>query len=228
MNKEEQINKIIQNHVLYSMGLGIIPIPLVDIIAVTANQLDMISQLGTVYEKKFSEISGKSFIASVTGASLARVGASFIKAIPGIGSLIGGVSMSVMSGASTYAVGQVARRFFEDGIDLVDIDESRAKEIYEEELEKGKKVAADLKEKSKESKKEPANKTVKATQKTDSKIEKEPAKKETPKKDVSKKDTPKKEDDIYTKLQKLGDLKERGVISEEEFQEMKQSVLDKY
>jgi len=228
MNKEEQINKIIQNHVLYSMGLGIIPIPMVDIIAVTANQLDMISQIGTVYDKKFSEISGKSFIASVTGASLARVGASILKAIPGIGSLIGGVSMSVMSGASTYAVGQVAKRFFEDGVDLEDIDESRAKEIYEEELERGKKVAADLKAKSKDPKEELTDKKVKSTQKTETKIKEDTPKKKVPKKETPKNDAPKKEDDLYTKLQKLGDLKERGVISEEEFQEMKQSVLDKY
>jgi len=111
MTKTEQVDKIINNHVLYSMGLGIVPIPLIDIVGVTAAQLDMLSQIGKVYGKPFSDIAGKSFIASVTGTSMARIGASFIKAIPGIGSIIGGVSMSIMSGASTYALGQVCKRF---------------------------------------------------------------------------------------------------------------------
>jgi len=199
MTREGQVDKIIQNHVLYSMGLGIIPIPLVDIVGVTATQVDMISQIGGLYGKKFSDIAGKSFIASTTGASLARLGASFIKAIPGIGSIIGGVSMSIMSGASTYAIGQVCKRFFEDGLDLEDIDEDLAKTIYEEELEKGKKVASDLKSKADKDKKRPAAATA-----------------------------PKEEEDIYTQLLKLGELKEKGVITDEEFQKMKKALVDKF
>lgn len=201
MTREEQADKIIQNHVLYSMGLGIIPIPLIDIVGVTATQLDMISQIGRIYGKKFSDIAGKSFIASTTGASLARIGASFIKAIPGIGSLIGGVSMSIMSGASTYAIGQVCKRFFEDGLDLEDIDEDLAKTIYEEELEKGKQVASDLKSKAEKEKKQP---TVAATT------------------------APKEEEDIYAQLLKLGELKEKGVITDDEFQKMKKALVDKF
>jgi len=199
MTREEQVDKIINNHVLVSMGLGIIPIPLIDIVGVTAAQLDMLSQIGHVYGKKFSDIAGKSFIASTTGASLARLGASFIKAIPGIGSLIGGVSMSIMSGASTYAIGQVCKRFFEDGLDLEDIDEDLAKTIYEEELEKGKKVASDLKTKAEKEKKQGT---------------KAPPQKE--------------EEDIYTQLLKLGELKEKGVITDEEFQKMKKALVDKF
>ena len=201
MTREEQVDKIIQNHVLYSMGLGIVPIPLIDIVGVTAAQLDMLSQIGKVYGKPFSDIAGKSFIASVTGTSLARIGASFIKAIPGIGSIIGGVSMSIMSGASTYALGQVCKRFFEDGIDLEDIDENLAKNIYEEELEKGKQVASDLKQQAEKEKNAP------------------PAAAATPAKE---------EEDIYTQLLKLGELKEKGVITEEEFQKMKKALVDKF
>lgn len=201
MTREEQVDKIIQNHVLYSMGLGIVPIPLIDIVGVTAAQLDMLSQIGKVYRKPFSDIAGKSFIASVTGTSLARIGASFIKAIPGIGSIIGGVSMSIMSGASTYALGQVCKRFFEDDVSLDDIDEDLARTIYEEELEKGKQVASDLKNKTEK------EKTPKASAAS------APAKEE---------------DDIYTQLLKLGELKDKGVISEEEFQKMKKGLVDKF
>lgn len=201
MTREEQVDKIIQNHVLFSMGLGIIPIPIYDIIGVTAVQLDMLSQIGKIYGKPFSDIAGKSFIASVTGTSLARVGASLIKLIPGVGSIIGGVSMSIMSGASTYALGQVCKRFFDDNINLEDIDEDLAKNIYEEELEKGKQVASDLKQKAEKEK----SSTPTAA----------PA-------------PAKEEEDIYTQLLKLGELKEKGLITEEEFQKMKKALVDKF
>jgi uncharacterized protein (DUF697 family) len=208
MNKEEQIDKIINNHVLYSMGLGIIPIPLVDIAAVTATQLDMLSQIGGVHGKNFSDISGKSFIASTAGATFARLGASFIKAIPGIGSLLGGVSMSIMSGASTYAIGQVAHRFFRDGLELEDIDADLAKSIYEEEFEKGKKVASDLKAKKDND-----------TEETDSSEEIVTEAGNTPDDEKT---------DLYDQLLKLGDLKEKGVITAEEFEEMKKKIVAKF
>lgn len=201
MTKEDRADKIIQNHVLFSMGLGIVPIPLLDIVGVTAAQLDMLSQIGKVYGKPFSDIAGKSFIASVTGMSVARYGASFLKAIPGIGTLIGGVSMSIMSGASTYALGQVCKRFFEDGVDLEDIDENMAKNIYEEELERGKEVASDLKQKSEKQK------------------DSTPFAASAPEKE---------EEDIYAQLLKLGELKEKGVITEDEFQIMKKALVDKF
>lgn len=205
MTKEEQIDKIINNHVLYSMGLGIIPIPLVDIAAITATQLDMLSQIGSVHGKNFSDISGKSFIASTAGATFARIGASFLKAIPGIGSIIGGVSMSIMSGASTYAIGQVSHRFFRDGLDIEDIDTDLAKSIYQEEFEKGKQVAADLKaQKDQTSDQPPAE------------PKEEPAEK-----------APNK-GDVYDELLKLGELKEKGLLSQEEFDKMKKAIVDKF
>lgn len=200
MSKKDEIDKIINNHVLYSMGLGIIPIPFVDIIAVTAMQLDMLSQIGKVHGKNFSEISGKSFIASTTGASIARIGASVIKSIPGIGSILGGVSMAIMSGASTYAIGQVADRFIKDGLDFEDIDMDLAKSIYEEEFEKGKQVAKDLKDKA------DAEKVADGASDPMTELGQS-------------------EDDVYTKLEKLGDLRTKGIITEQEFQTMKAKLI---
>jgi len=205
MTKEEQIDKIINNHVLYSMGLGIIPIPLVDIVAITATQLDMLSQIGNVHGKNFSEISGKSFIASTAGATFARLGASFLKAIPGIGSIIGGVSMSIMSGASTYAIGQVSHRFFRDGLELEDIDTDLAKSIYKEEFEKGKQVAADLKQKKDQAPDDPSDVTATTATKAESA-----------------------KGDVFDELSKLGELKEKGLLSQEEFDKMKKAIVDKF
>ena len=92
-----------------------VPIPLIDIAAVTAVQIDMLRQIATVYGANYDASKGKAFASALAGSTFARIGASVVKALPGIGTVVGGVSMSVLSGASTYAVGTVAIGVFESG-----------------------------------------------------------------------------------------------------------------
>jgi hypothetical protein len=68
---------------------------------------------------------------------MARTGASLIKALPGVGTMLGGVSMSALSGASTYAICQVAIRHFRSDGTFFDLQVDRAREFYQEALTKG-------------------------------------------------------------------------------------------
>ena len=102
MSNRTEAEKIIRSHVLWAMGGGLIPIPLVDFAAVTAIQLEMLQQLARLYDVPYTQNTGKTFVSALTGTTVARLGASMLKAIPGIGSIVGGLSMSVASGASTY------------------------------------------------------------------------------------------------------------------------------
>lgn len=135
MSQRPQANTIIRSHVLWAMGGGLIPIPLVDFAAVTAIQLEMIQQLAQLYGVDYSRSSGKMFVSALTGTTLARLGASFIKAIPGVGTFIGGASMAITSGASTYAVGQVAIDHFSGGGSLSDFVEEKVKTAYDSAFE---------------------------------------------------------------------------------------------
>lgn len=144
--RKKHSDSIIQNHILWSMGAGFIPVPIADLFAVAAVQLDMIRQLARVYEVDFKETEGKALITALTGSSIARLGARAVKFIPGIGSAIGGVTMAVLSGASTYALGQVFRKHFETGGTILDFEPERVKKYYRAQFEKGKKVARDLKQ----------------------------------------------------------------------------------
>ena len=105
--KALEADKIVRSHVLWALGAGLMPVPLFDIAAVTALQMDMLKQLADVYEADFSKSTGKTFVSALAGSTTARIGASLVKAVPGVGTVLGGVSMSALSGASTYAVGQV-------------------------------------------------------------------------------------------------------------------------
>ena len=181
VSSHAKADRIIQEHVIWSIGAGLVPLPILDIVAVTAIQLDMLKQIGTAYGVSFSESEGKAWVSALAGNFVARLGANALKLIPGLGSVIGGVSMSLVSGASTYAIGQVAAGHFERGGSFSDLDMSAARRAYEEELERGKRVATDLSSQKK---------------------------------------------DAIDKLERLGKLKEKGVISAEEFEVQKKRILD--
>lgn len=218
--KRYKADSIIKNHVMFATGAGAIPIPLLDFAGVTAVQLDMMKKLTNLYNENYSENVGKAFIASLTSTSLARMGASLIKAIPIVGTTLGVVSMSIMSGASTYALGNVITQFLERGIGFEDFNEDMARKVYEENLEKGKKVAQDLKNK--------AEQKMEEIQEEDFDIPTTSADTEptaTPN-NPPPKAAP--ENDVYAELMKLGDLREKGVITEEEFAKMKKEIIDKF
>ncbi len=199
---------VIRTHVLLSMGASFIPILLADIFAVSALQLDMIRQLCRVYNIDFKEAQGKAIVSSLTTSTLARAGArSLVKLIPGIGTLIGGVTVSVFAGASTYALGEVFKKHFESGGTILDFDAERLKNVYKEKFEKGKKVAQEWK------KQEDTGSTT--AEDTTSKAEAAPEKEDPA-------------DEVFDRLKKLAKLKEQGVISEEEFQEMKKKLIDNF
>lgn len=101
----------------------------------------VIKQRCTLHGASYEEANGKMWVGALTGGVLARIGASAIKAIPGIGSLIGGLSMSIASGASTWGVGQVVNKHLAAGGTLTDLNVDKARQMYEVEYEKGKQVA---------------------------------------------------------------------------------------
>lgn len=221
--KRYKADNIIRNHVMFATGAGAIPIPLLDFAGVTAVQLDMMKKLTNLYNENYSENVGKAFIASLTSTSLARMGASLLKAVPVIGTALGVISMSIMSGASTYALGNVIAHFLEKGIGFEDFNEDMARKVYEENLEKGKKVAEDLKNKAGQKMEEMSDNDDVEVEVPSPSEDAEPT--STPN-NPPPKATP--ENDVYAELMKLGDLRDKGIITDEEFAKMKKEIIDKF
>lgn len=182
-------DSVIRNHMIWSMGAGFIPVPIADFFAVTAIQLDMIRQLCKLYSVDYRQTEGKAIITSLTGSGLARLGARAVKFIPGVGSVLGGVTMAVLSGASTYALGEVFKKHFETGGTFLDFDPGRLKKYYDKKFEKGKEIAKEIK-KEQEFKEQSVE--------VSTQIE---------------------------RLKELAELKDKGIISEEEFYQMKRKIV---
>jgi uncharacterized protein (DUF697 family) len=195
--REKHADTIIKNHIIWSMGAGLIPVPIVDFFAVSGIQLDMIRQLCKLYDQDFKETQGKAIVTSLTGSGIARMGArAMVKFIPGVGSVIGGVTMAVLSGASSYALGEVFKKHFETGGTFLDFDPKRLKKMYNEKFEKGKQVAEQIK-KEQDAKRKAADQAFE--NKTSGKM--------------------------VDKLKELAELKKEGLITDEEFAAMKKKLI---
>ncbi|MBI1206008.1 MAG: DUF697 domain-containing protein [Azospirillum sp.] len=141
-----EVNGIIKDHVIATMALGLVPVPIFDMVAVVATQLRMTHKLSQAYGVKFVDNVAKSVILSLIGGvvpvqATAVLAAAFFKFVPGIGSFVGGAGVSILSGALTYAIGKVLVQHFESGGTLLDFDPARVRERFKAELDIGKKAA---------------------------------------------------------------------------------------
>ncbi len=242
-----QAEGIVQKHVVWSMGMGAIPIPFLDTIAVSAMQYEMLKQVSNLYGFEISENMGKSLISMLAGGTLVRMGASAAKTIPIIGSFLGGGAMVVLSGASTYAIGSVFIQHFESGGDLFDIDTEKFKTFYKEKFEQGKEYAAEMKEKAKNSMgNEDENLKTDLGKKDEPVMEKDPnapkdgkyehsfqdksGESKVPKQAKPQEAKPTKEEQEdkalkEAKIAELNDLKSKGILTEEEYERMKKKIM---
>jgi len=221
---------IIRNHVIWSMGAGMIPILIADIFAVSALQLDMIKQLCKVYDIDYQETQGKALVTSLTSSTLARIGArSLIKLIPGLG-ILGGVPVAIFAGASTYALGEVFKRHFETGGTILDFDVDRVKKFYQEKFEKGKTVVKDWHKEAKDDPNFSEPYTADAEEVSEDIIQDTPAEAKSDAPEDVVKPVYEEDDqvDVITKLKELGELKSSGVITDEEFLAMKKKLIDDF
>ena len=141
-----EAENIITSHVGYAMAAAAIPVPLADIAAVTLVQLDMVKALSAEFEVDYDQNSGDALLAALAGASAARLGASLFKVIPVAGSLIGAAAQIVLSGASTYAVGQVFGGIYADARPLANVDADALRDRYDEYVAKGRRLAHNLRD----------------------------------------------------------------------------------
>lgn len=145
--RQQKALKTVKQYMWWSMGAGLIPVPIVDLAAVSGTQLKMLSEISKIYEVPFQESRGKAIIGSLLSFVLSHSMAcgaigSLVKAIPVVGALAGAPAMVAFCGASAWALGNVFIRHFEAGGTLLDFDPEKAKEYYKAQFEEGQKIAA--------------------------------------------------------------------------------------
>src|ERR1700720_1328738 len=112
-SRDELALQLVDRLSLWSGAAGLIPLPLVDVAAVGGVQFYMLRRLSEIYGVPFSDNRGKSILASVAGAVIpASASTSVIKSLPGIGTVIGALTMPVVSAGATWVIGKLFIQHF--------------------------------------------------------------------------------------------------------------------
>lgn len=140
-------DSIIEDHIWFSTVPGMLPVPVLDVVAISAVQVDMIRQLCRHYGQPFDEQRGKAIVLSLTTSAFGRISAysarSVFKAIPVVGWAIGGAAMSLFAASSTYAVGQVFKEHLNAGGTLYDLNPENFQKFYYDQVDKARRALSD-------------------------------------------------------------------------------------
>jgi uncharacterized protein (DUF697 family) len=150
VSKEQAAEQIIKHNLLWSVGAGIIPVPILDAAATAAVQIRMLKQLADLYEVPFREDRIKNICSSLVaglGAPVvgSAVGISAIKFVPVLGPMVALLAMPASSAALTYAIGKVFVQHFASGGTFLDFDPKTVREHFAKQYEEGKLAASKAK-----------------------------------------------------------------------------------
>ncbi len=135
--------EIVRRHLPYALGAGLVPLPLLDVAAISGVQLKLIAELSTLYGVEFTPHRARNLVTALlggVGAWTLAVGAfgSAIKILPGVGTFFGAGTLPLMAGAVTYATGRMFIAHFESGGTLLDFDAVALRSAFAAKLAEGK------------------------------------------------------------------------------------------
>jgi uncharacterized protein (DUF697 family) len=201
---EEELNKLVRHHMYAAFGAGLVPLPILDVAAVTGVQLNLVRKLAEAFDVPFSKSAVQGIVSALLGGALPALAgpplASAAKVIPVVGLPVGILTAPTMAAAATYAIGQVFIRHFQADGTLLTFDLETAGLFFQEMFQRGAEEADEMDidvmpaahppepPEPKKAKEAPAKKKV-AKKKV---AKKAPAKKKTAKKAPAKKKTAKK------------------------------------
>jgi uncharacterized protein (DUF697 family) len=127
-------DEIIRKHVYAAAGVGLVPIPFVDVLGATGVQLAMTKKLSEFYGVDFNQKIAKKILISLCGGIVPTLIApgikSLVKLIPVVGFPLVVASTPILEAMSTYAFGRVMSGHFEKGGNFLSFNFDMAKEEF--------------------------------------------------------------------------------------------------
>lgn len=112
--------EIISSAVKWSAAAAVIPLPFLDLAALATLQVKMVRDLAKAYSLSPNSETLQGAVSALLGtlipsaASGALVGPS-LKFFPGVGSVLGSISIAAFGSAATYAIGKIFVKHFDNG-----------------------------------------------------------------------------------------------------------------
>lgn len=142
MSQREQAAKTVKRYAAVSAGLGIIPIPALDMAAIGTSQLLMIRSVAKIYDLDLSKDRVRAIVgATIGGAVPVVVGgglSSIFKAIPVVGTIAGVVTLPSVAGLTTLTLGTALTDHLDAGGSLDELGLTQLRATFTAEFEKAK------------------------------------------------------------------------------------------
>jgi uncharacterized protein (DUF697 family) len=137
--REAVASKLVDRFAIWSGVAGLVPLPIIDVVAVGGLQVQMLRRISQIYEVQFSENRGKALIAAIAGAMIpatSSIGAaSSLKFVPVVGTLAAVFVMPALSAGATYAIGKAFIQHFASGGTLLDFNPPDYREFIKSQKE---------------------------------------------------------------------------------------------
>jgi len=134
--RTKKAKQLIRNHALISNGIGLIPLPFLDLVTISGNQMIMLTRLAKLYKVPVKKDLMKSLI-SIVIYELSAIGtytifSSLFKSVPFVGTLMGGFAASVHATIATFIMGSLFVQHFEAGGTFLDFEPQKVKDFFKE------------------------------------------------------------------------------------------------
>lgn len=125
---------IINTHSGVAAAAALVPVPGLDLITLVGIQAKMVHSIGQAHGQSLNnnklKVAITSLITAAPASTFSALGASALKLIPGLGTILGSLASPAYFGASTYAVGKIFHMHFASGGNLLNFDAEAVKAHY--------------------------------------------------------------------------------------------------
>jgi len=138
-------DQVIKDHVLLALGAGLIPVPLVDAVAITMIEVNMIGDLAGVYDFPIPhKLVRHKILLSLLGSFGPLYAADHLygalKVVPLIGFAASAAILSLTGGVSVYVVGRAFQKHYESGGTFLSGNNAYLRRFFRETREEGRQV----------------------------------------------------------------------------------------
>ena len=138
-DRDALANRLVNHFAMWSGVAGLLPFPVVDVVAIGGLQVQMVRRLSQIYGVPFSENRGKAVVLSLAGTLIPTTSgigaASAFKFVPIVGTITGGLVMPALSAGATYAIGKAFIQHFASGGTLLNFNPPDYKEFVRRQKE---------------------------------------------------------------------------------------------
>lgn len=139
MKTREEAGGITKRYAAYAAGVGLVPMPLLDLAALSALQVSLIEKISKLYGVPFNQVRAEAIVGGILGGwgavsagGLAAV--SLMRFAPVFGLPFAAATMPTMNAAVTWAIGKALITHYELAGTLMTLDPEEVKRRYQKEL----------------------------------------------------------------------------------------------